>query len=104
MRNVRDLTVVNAADSACRHPATIRRWIRSGRLPATKIAGRYMIRARDLGPLLEADLMPVPSDWGRTATGEPMPNVVAAIRRSRAERSRELMRELRSIRKLSPEP
>jgi excisionase family DNA binding protein len=101
MRNVRRLTVVNAADSTGRHPATIRRWIRSGRLPATKVAGRYVIRAGDLEPLLEADLLPVPSGWARTSTGEPMPNVVAAIRRSRAERSRELQLALRSIRKPS---
>jgi hypothetical protein len=29
-------------------------------------------------------IAPLPAGWGETVTGEPMPNVVAAVRRSRA--------------------
>jgi len=29
------------------------------------------------------EMAPLPESWGETATGEPMPNVVAAVRRSR---------------------
>ncbi len=29
------------------------------------------------------EMAPLPEGWGETATGEPMPNVVAAVRRSR---------------------
>jgi hypothetical protein len=29
------------------------------------------------------DMAPLPDGWGETLTGEPMPNVVAAVRRSR---------------------
>jgi hypothetical protein len=29
------------------------------------------------------EMAPLPEGWGITATGEPMPNVVAAVRRSR---------------------
>jgi hypothetical protein len=31
----------------------------------------------------EADMAPLPAGWGETLTGEPMPNVAAAVRRSR---------------------
>lgn len=31
----------------------------------------------------EDDMAPLPEGWGETLTGEPMPNVVAAVRRSR---------------------
>lgn len=32
----------------------------------------------------EAEMAPLPAGWGETLTGEPMPNVVAAIHRSRS--------------------
>ncbi len=31
----------------------------------------------------ETDMAPLPAGWGETLTGEPMPNVAAALRRSR---------------------
>lgn len=31
----------------------------------------------------ESDMAPLPEGWGETLTGEPMPDVVAAVRRSR---------------------
>lgn len=31
----------------------------------------------------EPDVVGLPKGWGETLTGEPMPNVVAAVRRSR---------------------
>jgi hypothetical protein len=31
----------------------------------------------------ETEMAPLPSGWGKTLTGEPMPNVAAAVRRSR---------------------
>ncbi len=33
----------------------------------------------------EPDVVGLPDGWGETLTGEPMPNVVAAIHRSRSE-------------------
>ena len=30
------------------------------------------------------EMAPLPAGWGETVTGEPMPNVAAAVRRSRA--------------------
>lgn len=32
----------------------------------------------------EVDVVGMPEEWGTTLTGEPMPNIVAAVRRSRA--------------------
>jgi hypothetical protein len=34
--------------------------------------------------MLEDEQLPLPPEWGRTITGEPMPNVVRAVRLSRA--------------------
>lgn len=76
------ITVKQAAARLGRDPETVRRWIRSGRLPAKKIGLQLMIEESDL-PCETTDL---PSAWRRTATGEPMPDLVAAVRRSRAGR------------------
>jgi hypothetical protein len=32
-----------------------------------------------------AEMAPLPEGWGQTLTGEPMPDVVAAVRRSHVE-------------------
>lgn len=34
----------------------------------------------------ELEMAPLPDGWGNTLTGEPMPNVVAAVHRSRGGR------------------
>lgn len=81
------LTVPEAARRTKRDPETVRRWIRSGRLRATKIGTQHMIDEGDLAALTEAEsVLPLPAGWRRTATKEPMPDVIAAIRSSRAGR------------------
>jgi len=81
------ITVPEAAKRAARDPETIRRWIRSGRLPARKIGTQHVIEPADLDALLEADeIVGVPTEWTATWTGEPMPNWVAVVRQDRAER------------------
>jgi excisionase family DNA binding protein len=67
-----------------RDPETIRRWIRSGKLRARKIGTQHVIDEQDLQHLLEKDTLPLPPAWRKTSTGEAMPNVVSALRRSRA--------------------
>jgi excisionase family DNA binding protein len=80
------ITVPEAAKRAAKDPETIRRWIRSGRLPARKIGTQHVIEEEDLDRLLEADeVLPLPPAWSRTWTGEPMPNWVAIIRQDRSE-------------------
>ena len=82
------LTVPEAARKAGRNPETIRRWIRSGRLQARKIGTQHVIEESDLELALdEEEMLPVPDWWDRTMPdGTPIPNVVAAIRRSRRGR------------------
>jgi excisionase family DNA binding protein len=82
------LTVPEAARRAGRNPETVRRWIREGRLRASKVGTQHVIEEADLVAMLEPkdEMLPVPSAWKETFWGRPMPNVVAAIRRSREGR------------------
>jgi excisionase family DNA binding protein len=78
------LTVPEAAKRIGRNPETVRRWIREGKLRATKVGTQHVIDEDELAAMSgSADMLPAPDAWGRTITGEPMPNIVAAIRRSR---------------------
>jgi excisionase family DNA binding protein len=79
------VTVPQAAKRVGKNPETIRRWIREGRLPAQKVGTQHMIDERDLQALASDDVLPAPEWWNTTATGEPMPDWVAIIRRQRAE-------------------
>ncbi len=76
------LTVPQAAARLGRSAETLRRWIRSGRLRAQKVGTQHLIDEADL-EAMEDETLPVPEYLARTSTGEPMPDVVAAIRRSR---------------------
>jgi excisionase family DNA binding protein len=80
------LTVPEAARRIGRNPETIRRWIRAGKLRASKVGTQHVIEERDLAAVEanDADMMPLPPEWRRTASGAPMPNVVTALRRARA--------------------
>jgi excisionase family DNA binding protein len=80
------LTVPQAARRIGRHPATIRRWIRSGRLRAERVGTRHVIDERDLARAAHSDMLPLPPGWDRMANGEPMPDIVAFLRESRAGR------------------
>ena len=80
------LTVPEAARRLRRNPETIRRWIRAGRLRASRIGTQHLIEEADLASLAGPETLPLPAAWRRTATGEPMPDVVAAVRASRAGR------------------
>jgi excisionase family DNA binding protein len=79
------LTVPEAARRVGRDPETVRRWIRSGRLPSTKVGTQHLIDEEDLAPFEEvgSDSLPLPREWERTWTGAPMPDVVRMVRRAR---------------------
>lgn len=70
------LTVPQAARRTRRHPETIRRWIREGRLRARKIGTQHIIEDSDLDELFAADVLPGFSALGR--------EIVAIIRQQRA--------------------
>ena len=80
------ITVAEAARLLCRNPETIRRWIRSGRLRAQKLGTQHMIDERALEIFRTRKPLPVSPSLGETATGEPMPDILAALGRSRRER------------------
>ncbi len=80
------LTVPEAARRTRRDPETVRRWIRSGRLKATRIGTQHLIDEEDLARVVSDTPLPPPASWQKTATGERMPQVLAAIRSSRAGR------------------
>lgn len=80
------LTVPEAARRAGKNPETVRRWIREGKLQARKVGTQHTIEDADLQAFLDtegAEMLPLPPEWSRTSWGDPMPNVVVAIRRSR---------------------
>lgn len=78
------ITVPEAAKRVGRNPETVRRWIREGRLRATKIGTQHVIEEQDLDGLLEDEEVTLPAAWTHMADGRPTPNVVRAIRLSRA--------------------
>ena len=79
------LTVPEAARRAGRNPETIRRWIREGKLRARKVGTQHVLEEADLAAALGAfkDTVELPPEWQRTFWGGAMPDVVAAVRRSR---------------------
>ncbi len=81
------LTVPEAADRIGRDPETVRRWIRSGKLRAHKVGTQHLIEEADLEAALPDDeSLPFPKAWIATWTGEPQPDWVRLIHRSRRGR------------------
>jgi excisionase family DNA binding protein len=81
------LTVPEAARRVGRDPETVRRWIRSGRLRATKVGTQHVIDPQDLDAVTQSPLtLPMPERWRRSDSGRPAPDWVDAIRRSRQGR------------------
>jgi len=69
-----------------RNPETIRRWIRDGRLPAQRVGTQHFVDERALDEMVGgSELIPSARD-AMTVTGEPMPDFLSALRRSRSRR------------------
>ena len=79
------LTVPEAARRAGRNPETIRRWIREGKLRSRKVGTQHVLEEADLAAALSSfdHTVELPSEWRTTFWGGPMPDVVAAVRRTR---------------------
>jgi excisionase family DNA binding protein len=81
------LTVPEAARRAGRNPETIRRWIRSGRLRASKVGTQHLIDESDLeATALAAEPLPIPDALRHFDSGRPQPDWAEALHRSRRER------------------
>lgn len=80
------MTVPEAARRARCDPETVRRWIRSGRLRSRRVGTQHLIDEADLLALVPVSTPSLPPAWRKTATGEPMPDVIRAVRRSREGR------------------
>ena len=81
------ITVPEAADRAGRDPETIRRWIRAGRLRASKVGTQHVIEEEDLEAALgEPRSEGVPVRWRRFASGRAAPDWVRAVDQSRRGR------------------
>jgi excisionase family DNA binding protein len=80
------LTVPEAARRAQCDPETVRRWIRAGRLRSRKVGTQHLIEETDLLAIVPGTPASLPANWRKTLTGEPMPDVVRALRRSREGR------------------
>ena len=81
------MTVPEAARRAGRNPETVRRWIREGKLRATKVGTQHVIDEQDFEVLIGATdtTLPLPPEWQHTFWGGPMPDFVGIIRRQRTE-------------------
>ncbi|MGH2472400.1 MAG: helix-turn-helix domain-containing protein [Candidatus Limnocylindria bacterium] len=81
------LTVPEAARRIGRHPETVRRWIREGKLRSRKVGTQHVLDEKDVRAVRRsgAETLAVPRSWTRTATGRPMPDFVAILRRQRRE-------------------
>jgi excisionase family DNA binding protein len=78
------LTVPEAARQVGRDPETVRRWIRSGKLPSKKIGTQHFVDEMDVAALSEgSDSLPLPEEWKLMDDGTPQPDWVKLVRRSR---------------------
>jgi len=78
------LTVPEAARRARCTPETVRRWIRSGQLRASKVGSRQVIAESDLQAVLD-EVWPVeiPAAWRIDRTGAPQPDWESIVRETR---------------------
>ena len=68
------MTVNEAAEYVRVHPATVRRWIHGGQLPAAKVGAGFRIEANELRKLAQPEPQP---------TNVKRPDMVALMKRAR---------------------
>jgi excisionase family DNA binding protein len=79
------LTVPEAAKRVGKSPETIRRWIRSGKLRATKVGMQHLVDEQDLEPFeTDGPRLWIPLEWRTFSDGRPQPDWERIIREDRA--------------------
>lgn len=63
------ITVPEAARKAGRHPETVRRWIRSGRLRSEKVGTQHLVNEDELSLLVDDRPLALPPHWRRSTRG-----------------------------------
>jgi len=81
------ITVPEAARRVDRHPETVRRWIRSGRLRSQRIGTQHLVDEDELRAVA-ADVAPLdlPSAWRTRDDGSPLPDWERIVRDGRERR------------------
>ena len=78
------MTVPEAAKRVGRDPETVRRWIRSGKLPSKRVGTQHLVDEHDLAALVDgSDSLPLPEEWRYMSDGRPQPDWVRLVRESR---------------------
>jgi len=77
------ISVSEASRRTGKGEETIRRWVRSGRLPARHDGPRLLVAREDVDALAAPASLPLPRTWQATAAGAPQPPWVSYLRRSR---------------------
>lgn len=78
------MTVPEAAKRVGRDPETVRRWIRSGKLPSKRVGTQHLVDEHDLAALVDgSDSLPLPEEWRYMSDGRPQPDWVRLVRDSR---------------------
>ena len=78
------LTVPEAARRSGRHPETIRRWVRSGRLRSERVGTQHLIDEADLASVLDDRPLALPPEWDERDDGSCMPAWEQVVRDSRS--------------------
>jgi excisionase family DNA binding protein len=77
------LTVPEAARRVGRNPETVRRWIRSGRLPADRVGTQHLVREDDLDEVASPTRLQLGPEWTTFDSGAPQPDWESVVRDQR---------------------
>lgn len=67
------LTVPEAARRTHRHPETIRRWIRAGRLRSERVGTQHLVHEAEVDALADDGALTLPDAWAVDDDGQPTP-------------------------------
>lgn len=78
------ITVPEAARRVGRHPETVRRWIRSGRLRSERVGTQHLLREEEVLALAADRTLPLPATWTHDDHGRALPSWEQLVRDGRS--------------------